>query len=209
MQVKTLKQCFFYTGSNPIGKQGAVRHHHCSATTGLTALPGSLEFAHNKLQKQQGGFRCLHVFGEISANTFFFLATKRRIGENCIYPVLVADFAQGEAQGVAGINARVFQTMKQQIHLYQQVGQGLGLTAIDTAVLQGFAVFDGFALLLQVAVCLHQKAASTTCGVKNDFSQSGVHNLHHKAYYGAWCVELTGVTRRIAHLSQHGFVETT
>ncbi len=100
-----------------------------------------------------------------------------------------------------------FQPVQQQVHLGQQVGQRLGLTAVDTRLLQRLPVLYRVALLLEVQECLDQEAARAAGGVKHAFAQARIDHLHHEAHHGARRVELAGVPGGVAHLLEHRFVE--
>ncbi len=67
-----------------------------AARTGLWAA--TLELAHDELKKQQRGFGGLFVFGEIAEDAALFFAAERRIGQDDIDAVFVADFSQSERE---------------------------------------------------------------------------------------------------------------
>ncbi len=103
-----------------------------------------------KLKKQKSRFRCLFVAREICENAALFFATKRRIREDDINAIFLADFSDFNRERVVRADLRRFQPVQQQIHLREQIRQRLWLAAKDAALLQQLSIFNGFALLLQM-----------------------------------------------------------
>ena len=115
------------------------------------------QLTHDELQEKQRGFSRLLVLGKIGEDAPLLLAAEWRIGHDHVHAVFVADLAQRETQGVFRVNVRVFQAVKQEVHLAEKIGQRLGLNAKESAVLQMVVVFRLLALLLEVLECFDQE----------------------------------------------------
>ena len=168
----------------------------------------ALELAHDELEEQQRRFRGLPVFGEIALDALLLLAAEGRIGEDHVHAIFLADFGELEAQSVAGVDLRRVQAVQQQVHLAEQIRQGLWLAADDGLVLQTLAVGDRLHLLFKMVVRLDQKAARAAGRVEDGFAKARIGDFHHEAHDGARRVELAGVAGRVAHFPEHGFVES-
>jgi hypothetical protein len=159
------------------------------------------------LQKEQGGFRCLHIGREVGFDAGFFFAAEGRVGEDDVDAFAVADFADAPFQSVAVGDLRRFQTMQQQIHLRQHIRQRFGFLAIEAGTLQGATLLGRAYLWRNVVVGFDQKTAGAAGRIKDGFTEARVADLDHEADYRARCIELAGIARRVAHFAQHRFVE--
>ena len=90
-----------------------------------------MQLPHDELQEQQGRLTGLLVLGEVALDALFLLAPEGRVGQDHIHPLLLPDFGELEAQGVARIDLRGVKAVQHKIHLAEQVGQGLRLTTRD------------------------------------------------------------------------------
>ena len=97
--------------------------------------------------------------------------------------------------------------MQQQVHLAEQVRQGLGLVAEERPLLQHVPVGHRLDLRREVIEGLDEEAAGAGRRVEHRLAQARVRHGDHEAHDRPRRVELTGVAGRIAHLAQHGFVE--
>ena len=162
---------------------------------------------HDELQKKQRGFGGLFVFGKIALDAALFLAAEGRIGKNEVHAVALANVGQFEAQGIAGINLRGVQTVEQEVHLTEQIGQRFRLAAKEGLVLQNLAVGHGFDLAGQVVVGLNQEPARAAGRVQNGFAQARIGHCHHEAHDSARGVELARISGGVAHFAQHRLVK--
>ena len=167
----------------------------------------AFQLAHDELKEEQGGFGGLLVFGEVALDALFLLAAEGRVGEDDVHAVLFADLGQLVAQGVAGVDLRGVEPVQKQVHLAEQVGQGLGLAAEDGALLQNLAVGHGLDLFAEMVEGLDQEAAGAGGRVEHGLAQARVGDGHHEAHDRPRGVELARVAGGVAHLAQHGFVE--
>jgi hypothetical protein len=131
------------------------------------------------------------IVREIALNPLLFLAAERRICEDHVNPILLADFGQLEAQRVAGVDVRRIQAVQQKIHLAQQIWQRLRLAAEQRLLLQQPAMRNSFHLLAEMVVGLDQKAPGAGSRVKHGFTETWIGDLDHEAHDRARCVELT------------------
>ena len=99
------------------------------------------------MQEEQGGLRRLLVLRKIALNALLLLAAEGRIGQDHIHPIPLADVRELEPKRIAGINLRRVEPMQQQVHLAEQIRQGLGFAAQKARLLQDFAVGHRFHLL--------------------------------------------------------------
>src|ERR1035437_6357732 len=104
---------------------------------------------------------------------------------------------------------RSIETMQQQVHLAKEIGKRLWLAAEDRLLLQQFPVCDRLHLLAEVIECLDQETASAGSRIENRLAEARVGHFHHEAHDGPWRVEFARVSGRVAHLTQHGFIEGT
>src|SRR5437667_2511548 len=100
--------------------------------------------------KQNRGFRRLSVAWKVCENATFFFATKRRIRENNIYAIFLADLSYTNGERVVRTDLRRFQPVQQEIHLCEQIRQRLRFAAKDATLLQQLSIFNGFALRFQM-----------------------------------------------------------
>ena len=189
-------------GRGKRGARGRVRR----GTSG-GGRPESSELAHDELQKKQGSFGGLLVFGEVAEDAALFFAAERRVGHDDIDAVFVADLAEGEAQAVQGIDPGRFQAGQNQIHLGEQIGKRLGLAAEDALTLERLPVFDRFALFLQMLEGLDEKSTGAAGWVEDHLAELGIDDLHHEADDGTRGVEFAGIAGVVVHLLQYRFVE--
>lgn len=203
VQIEFLQKVFLDAGAHAVAEQGSIGHDHRGARRAALAA----QFPHDELQEQERGFRRLLVFGEIALNALFFLAAKRRIGENDIHAVAFAHVGELMAQRVAGIDARSIQAMQQQVHLAEQIRERFGFAAEEGLFLQSSAVGHGFDLLFQMPVGFDEKTAGAACRIEHGLAQARIGHGDHQAHHGARGVELAGVARRVAHFAEHGFIE--
>jgi len=110
----------------------------------------AFEFAHDELEKQQGGFGGLFVFGKVAENAPLFFAAEGRVGHNDIDGVAVANLSQRKAQAVQRIDLRRFKSVQDEIHLRQQIRQRLGLAAKNALSLKNVPILDGLALFFKM-----------------------------------------------------------
>src|SRR5712664_2310668 len=129
MEVKFFQEFFFDPSADAIAKQSPVRHDDGGAselvgtrsTASLIILgrggtrPYLTQLPHDKLEKQKGGFGGLFVLGKIALNAFLFFATKRRIREDHIHTITLADVGELEAEGIPRVNLRRIKTVQQKV----------------------------------------------------------------------------------------------
>ncbi len=142
------------------------------------------------MQEEQRGLGGLFVFGEIALDAFLLLAAERRIGEDHIHPVALADVGELEAQGVAGVNLRRVEPVQQQVHLAEQIRQRLGFAAEQRAFLQHAPVGHGFDLLGQVVVRLDEETARAAGGVEHGLAQARIGHGDHEPHDSARGIKL-------------------
>ena len=131
-----------------------------TTTAGAARLRLASELPHDELEKQQRGFGGLLVFGEVAEDAALLLAAERRIGQDDIDPISLADFGELESEGCCrGSICGRFETVQQQIHLASRYGSGFGSPPKMLCVLQDLPVLDGLALLLQMLERLNEKPA--------------------------------------------------
>jgi hypothetical protein len=102
------------------------------------------------LQKEQCSLVCLLVLREIPLYAFFLFSTKGWISQYNINSVFLPDFTQGKPQGIKRVNVWVFQSMKKQVHLAEQIWQGFSLNAEKRLALEPTLVSGSLALLFQM-----------------------------------------------------------
>ena len=207
VEVELLEKFLLDAGADAIAEQRAVGDDDGRARGASCGRGLALELAHDELQKQQSGLGGLLVLGEVALDAFFLFAAEGRIGEDDVHAVLFADFRQFVAEGVAGVDLRRIEAVQEQIHLAEQIGQRLGFTAEDGALLQDFPVGDGLDLLFKVLEGFDEEAAGAAGGIEDGFAEARVEDFHHEADDGAGGVELAGIAGGVAHFAQHGFVE--
>jgi hypothetical protein len=91
--------------------------------------------AHDELQEEEGGLGNLTVFGEVALDAFLFLASERWVGENDVDAFLFADFGELETERAPGIDLRRVEAVQQEVHLAEQIRQGLRLAAEEGTLL--------------------------------------------------------------------------
>jgi hypothetical protein len=64
------------------------------------------------LQEQEGRFGRLLVFGEVAQDAALLFAAERRIGQDDVHPVAVANPVERESQAVLGVDLRAFQPVQ-------------------------------------------------------------------------------------------------
>jgi hypothetical protein len=101
MQVKIFEQVFLDAGADAVTEEDAVGRHH-GGPAGFGLAP---EFAHDELEEEEGRFGGLHIIGKIAQDAPIFFAAEGGIGEDDIHPVLVADFFEGDGDGVAVVDS--------------------------------------------------------------------------------------------------------
>ena len=108
MEIEVFEQFLFDAGADTVAEECTVRDDYSGSTAFVPVLtlpsPASgrgraraFEFAHDQLQKQQGGFGGLLVFGKVAEDAAFFFAAEGRVGHDDIDPVLITDLSKGEA----------------------------------------------------------------------------------------------------------------
>jgi hypothetical protein len=75
-------------------------------------------------------------------------------------------------------------------------------------LLQHPAVSNRFATGREVVVGLDEEPTGAAGGVKHGLTELRGGHIHHELHDWARSVELTAVARRVAHLTQHVFIET-
>ena len=158
-------------------------------------------------RKQERRLSGAAVLREVAKDAALLLAAERRIGEDHLDALGLADLGQTEAQRIVGIDARRIHAVQEQVHLRQQEGKRLGLAAEDAGVLQDRALLDGVGLPLQMGERLDQEAPGAARWVEHGFPELGRRRLDHEAHHRARRVELTGIACRVAHFAQQGLVE--
>src|SRR5437016_4784239 len=103
-----------------------------------------MQLSHDKLQEEQGCLTGLLVLGEVALDALLLLTAERWIGEYHVYPLLLSNFGELEAQRIARVDLWGIEAMQQQIHLAQQIRQRLRLAAEQRLFLQQLAVAHGF-----------------------------------------------------------------
>ena len=213
VQAEFLKHFLLDDGADAVAKQGAVGHDHGGAATPdrgyATQNWGTrhAQLAHDVLQKQQRGFRCLHIGRKVGLDADLFLTAEGRVGEDDVHALAVADLIDPSIQRIAVGDLGRLQPVQQQIHLHQHVRQRLGLLAVEGVLLQHAALVGRADLRRNVVVGFHQETARAAGRVEHRFAQARVAHLHHEAHHRARGVELTRVARRVAHLAQHRLVQ--
>ena len=105
-------------------------------------------------------------------------------------------------------DVRRFDTVQDHVHDRDDVGEGLFLFAVESALLQRFQVAGGEGFVrLQVIERFAQKARRTAGAVVNRFADFGRGDLHHRADQRARRVVLAAVPARVAHVLDFGFVQ--
>ena len=159
------------------------------------------------MQEEERRLGGLLVVGEVALDALFLLAAEGRVGHDHIHPVLLADLGELETQGVARIDLRGIETVEEEVHLAEQIGQGLGFAAEKRSFLEDPAVCDGLDLSGQVVVRLDEKAAGAGGGVEDGLAEPRIGDGHHEPHDRTRGVELAGIPGGVAHLAEHRFVE--
>ena len=107
------------------------------------------QLPHDELQKEQRGLGRLLVLREIALDALLLLAAERRIGEDHVHAIALADVGELEAERIAGVNLRRIEAVQQQVHLAEQIRQRLRLAAEQGFLLQDLAVRHRLDLLGQ------------------------------------------------------------
>ena len=129
---------------------------------------------HDELQEEQSRLRCLPVLREVGLNALLFLTAERRIGEDDIHPVPLANLGQAEAKRVAGVDVGSVETMQQQVHLSEEVGKRLGLPPEEGLGLKTVRSSTVFTWCAEMVVRFDQEATGAARRVKYRLAQSGV-----------------------------------
>ena len=183
-----------------------------TTTAARAGRPGrcrlAVQLAHDELQEQQRGLGGLPVLREVALDALLLLAAKGRVGEDHIHPVLLADLGELEAQGVAGVDVRRIEAVQQQVHLAEQIGQGLRLAPEQRPLLQAPCGRPRSSPAWLRWLNASTRNPPVPAGrVEHGLAQPRVGDLDHEPHHRARGVELAGIARGIAHLAQHGFVQ--
>src|SRR5450759_1675375 len=96
-----------------------------TAARPVLRAPAAPQLPHDELQEEQRRLASLHVAGEVALDAWLLLPTERRVGEDHVDAVPVAELAELEAQAVAGVDLRRLEAVQEQVHLAEQIGQRL------------------------------------------------------------------------------------
>ena len=126
MQIELLQQLLFDPCRYSVAEERAVGHDHARSAR----LGSPSQLTHDELQEQKRRLRCLLVLGKVAQDAALLLASEGWIGQDHVHPVLVTYLSQGKAQAVLRVDLRKLQTMQEQVHLAEHVGQRLGLASL-------------------------------------------------------------------------------
>ncbi len=97
VQVELGQQFLLDPGAHAIAEQRAVGHDHAGPAAFLRSRPWAFQLPHDELQEQQGRFRGLLVGREVAPNPRLFLPAERRVGQDHVHSVPVADLGELDA----------------------------------------------------------------------------------------------------------------
>ena len=100
------------------------------------AIRRAPNLAHDQLKKEQRRLRRLFVAREIGENTAFFFAAERRIGEDDIDAIFLADLGYLNCKRIVRTDLRRFQAVQRQIHLREQIRKRFRFATEDAALLK-------------------------------------------------------------------------
>ena len=146
--------------------------------------------------------------GEVALDPLLLLAPERRIGEDDVHPLLLADLRQLEPQRIPRIDLRRIEPVQQQVHLAQQVRQRLGLAADDRGLLQHAPLLHRLDLRRQVRERLDQEPTRAGRRIEHRLPELRVDEIHHQPHHRPRRVELARVPGRVAHFPQHRLVQS-
>ena len=133
---------------------------------------GAAKLAHDELEEEQRGLGGLLVLGKVALDALLLLAAKGRVGKDDVHAVLLAELGELEAEGVARVDLRGVEAVEEEIHLPEQVGQRLGLAAVEGGLLQRAVLLHGLALGAQVLERFDQEAAGAGGGVEHALAEA-------------------------------------
>ena len=107
-----------------------------AARPGLAAPAAPTQLSHDELKEQQRRLGRLHVAGEVALDAGLLFTTERRVGEDDIDAIFVAQLGELEAEAVAGVDLGRFESVQEEVHLAEQVRQRLGLAAVEAVLLE-------------------------------------------------------------------------
>ena len=202
MEVEILEQFFFDASADAVAEERAVGHDHRGA---CRASGGASQLAHDELEEEQGRLGGLRVGGKIALDAFFFLAAERRVGEDDVHAVPVADLGELLAERVAVVDLRGVQTVQQEVHLAEQIGERLGFAAENEVPAESCGR-HGLDLSAELVEGFDQETAGAAGRVEHGFAQARVGDDHEVHDRPRAC--RTRLCRRLRRASpQHGFIE--
>ena len=120
MQIELFEQFLLDPGAHTIAEENAVWHDH-AASAAIGAADWPPELSHNKLKKEKRCLRRLLIFRKVRENSTLFFAPERRVRNDDIHPIFISDLPQREPQSITRIDLGILQTMKQEIHLAEEI----------------------------------------------------------------------------------------
>src|SRR5262249_14942860 len=121
VDVKFLQKLLFDTCADASSREYAIRHYDRCPRGAPCGRRLTMQLPHDELEKQQSGLSRLAVLWKIPLNTFLFLSAKRRVGQDYVNALLLADLGKFEPQGVAGIDLRRIEPVQEQVHLPEEI----------------------------------------------------------------------------------------
>ena len=178
-----------------------------TTTAARPGLGGRLSLAHDELEEEQRGFGGLFVFGEIAVNAALFFAAEGRVGEDHIHAVFVADFGELEAKSVHGSICGASRPCRSRF-IWRADTAAAWLRSRRCSAFAGPAGLRRSCIASPDVERFDQEAAGAAGRIEHGFAELGIGDRDHEAHDGARRIELAGIARGVAHLAEHGFVES-
>lgn len=99
--------------------------------------------------------------------------------------------------------------MQQQVHLREQERERGIFAATQSLALKDFAFLNRAGLRLHMVESSSQKPARAAGGIEHDFAELGIDRLDHETHDGTRRIELSVLTRGVAHLPQQSLIHPT
>ena len=151
--------------------------------TTTAARPGgrlrriALQLAHDELEEEQRRLGRLPVVGEVALDARLLLAAERRVGEDHVHPVVLADLGQLEAQALPGSICGASRPCSSRFIWHSRYGSGFGSPPKSAPPAAACGAATVLHCSLQVLERLDQEAAGAAGRVEHGFAEPRVGDL--------------------------------
>ena len=156
--------------AHAVAEQRAVGHDHRGPARASASLP---QLPHDELQEQQRRLGGLLVVREVVLDALLLLAAERRVGQDHVHAVLVADLGELDVAGCSPSSICGASRPCSSRFIWQsRYGSGFASCPKMLPLLQRVAVARPSSLLLQVLERLDQEAAGAAGRVEHGFARA-------------------------------------